>query len=101
MPVFIGATPRCAKESRATSKSIVRNRPGDCKHRATSLQQPVFAVLDRDSLRALVRIVDLFHLRDIVEVADDVGRAERFACLHLLAMQLLDEANVAALVAPA
>src|SRR5437870_3859666 len=49
---------------------------------------------------AAILIKGAFHGRDVVEVADEVDRPEGFAALDALAVQLLNEADVAALVAP-
>ena len=45
-------------------------------------------------------VVDRVHLLDAVEPADDVGRGQILASLDAAAADLLDEADVAALVAP-
>src|SRR5579884_3060198 len=62
--------------------------------------QPQLPALDIDSRRSLILIVRLLHLGDAVEPADHVGGAEAFTGLYVAPVQLLDEADVAALVAP-
>src|SRR6185437_1348130 len=64
------------------------------------LLQAKLSFVEDDRAFAFVAVVDRLHLRDVVEPADDVRRSERVAGLHLLAVQLLNEADVAALMAP-
>jgi hypothetical protein len=61
--------------------------------KSLSLQAKRALVEDNGTL-ALVAIIHLPHLGEVVEPADDVRRAERFASLDLLSVQLLDKSDV-------
>src|SRR5262249_41380212 len=65
-----------------------------------SLPDVHLSSLHVDPRRALVAVVGLLHLGNVVEPADDVRRAEGLAGLDVFAVEFLDEADVAALVAP-
>ena len=62
--------------------------------------QAIAIAVELDPADAAVLVGDPVHRRDVVEPADDVGRPEGLAGLHRPAVQFLDEADVAALVAP-
>src|SRR5438094_953088 len=64
------------------------------------LLQPEAIAFDHESMLSLVAVVHVGHLGEVIEPADDVRRPEALAGLDLLAVQLLDEADVAALMAP-
>src|SRR5262249_35234736 len=57
-------------------------------------------LLDYNRVRAAVTVIGLFHGRQVIEPADDIGGPETLASFYWLAVQLLDETHVAALVTP-
>src|SRR4051794_36465658 len=81
------------------SKYVRGSRPFPRPPALPSLQLEAVA-RDDDPARALVGVVRLVHRLDVVEPADQVRRPEAVARLDVAAVKLLNEADVAALVAP-
>ena len=63
------------------------------------LQTPVFS-FDNDPACTFVTIIRFLHRRNVLEVTDNVSRAERLARFDFTSVQFLNETDVTALMAP-
>src|SRR5260370_32663671 len=85
----------CPRTAAATLLKITRRKAGS----NPSLKHKLTAPND-DSAFSSVGVINLLHAFDRIKIADHVSRAEALAGCHLLPVQFLDHAHVAALMAP-
>src|SRR5665213_67554 len=71
---------------------------GGCS--STLFREPESLPLDQYPLHARVLVIHLVHRRDVVKPTDNVRAAKTLAGLHSAAMELLNEADVSALMTP-